>query len=396
MTEFLEGHRLVLLNSGRDYFPALLEAIEGATREIFLETYIFANDAAGQAVAVALMAAARRGVAVRVLVDGFGARRFPEIFGPALAAAGAHYKVYRREIARFSPRRHSLRRLHRKLVVIDGRVAFVGGINIIDDASPLGPDLPSYDYAVRVEGPLLSVIHRTVARMWTFQKAMDGFRMERDWRNARPRLRPDSPPPVFHARGCKLAFLLRDNLRHRNTIANAYLAAIREARHTILIANAYFLPGFRFRRALRNAARRGTAVTVLLQGESDHRLFRYATQAIYGDLLADGIRVFEYRGGFLHAKVAVIDGHWATVGSSNIDPFSLFLAREANVAVKDTAFAAELASSLTTAMREGAVEWTMETHARQPFHLRLLRRLSYELVKFLVNLAGYGHEDRKN
>lgn len=373
------GNRLALLDSGRDYFPALLHAIAQATQEIFLETYLFADDAVGHRVAAALCDAARRGVVVRVVVDGFGARRFPEIFGPELTAAGVRYRIFRKEIALFTLSRHRLRRLHRKLAVVDGRIAFVGGINITDDATPLGPQCPSLDYAVRIEGPLVAHIRQTVARMWRFR------------RNA-PKVPPVAPAPEcsdapsFPVRSA--AFLLRDNLRYRNTIAHAYLQAIRSARQSVLIANAYFLPGFRFRRALRKAVQRGVAVTVLLQGHSDHPLLRYATQAIYEDLLADGIRVFEYRRGFLHAKVAVVDGQWATVGSSNIDPFSLFLAREANVVVKDENFAATLSESLARALEE-AEEWTRSTLHHQPLHMRLARHLSYGLVKFLVSLAGY-------
>ncbi|MDR2678952.1 MAG: phospholipase D-like domain-containing protein, partial [Zoogloeaceae bacterium] len=165
---FLAGNRFQLLESGREYFPALLAELQAATREILLEAYIFADDAAGRAVALALEAAARRGVAVRVLVDGFGARHFPQTFGRMLTLAGGRWRLYRREIARFSLSRHRLRRLHRKLVVVDGRIAFVGGINIADDATPLGADLPSYDYAVRLEGALVEVIRKEAAKMWGF------------------------------------------------------------------------------------------------------------------------------------------------------------------------------------------------------------------------------------
>jgi cardiolipin synthase len=147
---------------------------------------------------------------------------------------------------------------------------------------------------------------------------------------------------------------VRDNLRHRRDIERAYLDAIGAAREEIVLANAYFLPGRRFRRALRAAAGRGVRVTILLQGLVEYRLLHYATQALYGNLLAAGIRIFEYQRSFLHAKVAVIDHHWATVGSSNIDPFSLLLAREANVVVLDRRFAEDLEQSLAAAMRDGA------------------------------------------
>ena len=131
-------------------------------------------------------------------------------------------------------------------------------------------------------------------------------------------------------------------------------------------------------------------MAILLQGRVEYRLLHYATQALYGRLLGAGIRVFEYRRSFLHAKVAVIDSHWATVGSSNIDPFSLLLAREANIVVKDSMFADGLRQSLHQAMRNGARELPVDSWQRLPWHSRLLRWASYNLVRILVGVVGYG------
>lgn len=380
--DFVPGNRLTLLNSGMEYFPALLADIEAAQTEIYLESYIFADDETGSAVAAALERAAVRGVLVRVLVDGFGAANFAAEFLPRLTAKGVQAMIYRPELARFNFRRHRLRRLHRKLVVIDAATAYVGGINIVDDNNAPPGLGPRYDYAVRIEGPVLGEIHRAVRRMWEVVA----------WVNFKRRFRHASPPPPAPApQGTQpAAFLLRDNIRHRNDIVNAYLDAIEAARQEIVIANAYFLPGFRFRHALRTAARRGVRITILLQGVSDHALLHYATQTLYGSLLDDGVRVFEYRKSFLHAKVAVVDSEWATVGSSNIDPFSLLLAKESNVVVRDRDFAAELRQSLGAAMQEGASEIRAADLDRMPFHSRLLRWLSYSAVRLMVGLAGFG------
>ncbi|EXI67793.1 MAG: putative cardiolipin synthase YbhO [Candidatus Accumulibacter adjunctus] len=380
--QFLSGNRLRLLNSGGEYFPALLAAIGAAEREVHLESYIFEDDETGQAVAAALAAAARRGVVVRVLVDGFGAPEFATRQQPYLHAAGVQALVYRPEIARFHLRRHRLRRLHRKLALIDGRVAFVGGINVIDDFNSPHRSSPRYDYAVCVEGPLLVPIQRALHRLW---ELVLWARLNRRYRLARL--------VEASAAACgeqTAAFLVRDNLRHRRDIERAYLEAIGAARDEIILANAYFLPGRRFRRALRAAAGRGVRVTILLQGLVEYRLLHYATQALYGNLLAAGIRIFEYQRSFLHAKVAVIDRHWATVGSSNIDPFSLLLAREANVVVLDRSFADELRQSLAAAMRDGARELSAGSWQRQPWYSRLLRRASYGLLRIFVGISGYG------
>ncbi|MGB4467435.1 MAG: cardiolipin synthase ClsB [Azovibrio sp.] len=384
MPEFIDGNRITLLNSGHEYFPSLLEQIDQARREIFLESYIFANDRIGNQVVSALIRAAGRQVAVRVLVDGFGARDFPESFGPRLQAAGVQYLIYRQEVARFHLHRHRLRRLHRKLVVIDGRVAFVGGINIIDDDNAPPALRPRYDYAVKVEGPLVPTIRQAMQRMWE-NVAWASFKR----RHRLPQQDPCPDCPAVQGRQ-RAAFLLRDNIRHRNAIANAYLEAIQQARDFILIANAYFLPGLRFRHALRAAVQRGVQVTVMLQGRTDHPLLHYATQALYGALLEEGIRIFEYRKSFLHAKVAVVDGHWATVGSSNIDPFSLLLAKEGNVVVDDPKFAQELQQSLNDALRTGSEELTLAHLGRLPLYSRLLRWCSYGLVRLFIGATGYG------
>jgi len=379
---FLSGNLLTLLNSGTEYFPALIKAIDGARHEVHLESYIFEDDATGRAVADALSRAAQRGVTVRVLVDGFGARDFADRLLPELVAAGVQAMVYRPDIARFQLRRHRLRRLHRKLVAVDGEIAFVGGINVIDDLNTPHQVPPRYDYAVRIEGPLLTPIQQALHRLWEIVL----------WAklNRRYRLLP-SVQKAPETRGEQTAaFLVRDNIRHRRDIEEAYLAAIAAASQDIILANAYFLPGRRFRRALQDAVKRGVQVVILLQGRIEYRLLHYATQALYGKLLGAGIRIFEYRRSFLHAKVAVIDHHWATVGSSNIDPFSLLLAREANVVVKDRKFADELRRSLRQAMQNGARELPFDSWKRLPWHSRLLRWASYNLVRILVGIAGYG------
>jgi len=385
---FCSGNRIALLETGAQFFPALLAAIAAAEQEIHLETYIFASDATGRQVAAALAAAARRGVTVRVLVDGFGAREFPAGLGRTLRDAGVELEVYRPEIDPLRLRRHRLRRLHRKLCCIDGRLAFVGGINIIDDrdngkVKQLGP---RFDYAVSIEGPLVGQVRAALRHLWRLV----------GW--ARLRRRPPALPLAGGARSAacgdmEAAFVIRDNLRHRHDIEDIYLDAIAAARAEILLASAYFLPGRRFRQALRDAAARGVKVTVLLQGRVEYALLHYATQALYGSLLAGGVRVREYRRGFLHAKVAVIDGVWTTVGSSNIDPFSLLLAREANVVVRDAGFAAELRRSLLRAIKRDAQGVTVAAPARQGLPSRALRWAAYGLVRLLLGLTRYGGAD---
>ncbi|WEN41020.1 Cardiolipin synthase B [Thauera sp. GDN1] len=380
--QFLAGNAVALLENGEQYFPALEAEIDAAGREIFLQTYIFDDDRSGQRIAAALARAAARGVAVKLMVDGFGGRPFVARILPRLRAAGVQVLIYRRELRPLSLRRHRLRRMHRKVVVIDGRVAFVGGINVVDDFDAGLLAHPRFDYAVRVEGPLLEPIVASAQRLWRLV-AWASFRR----RDSQPFLAPPRVEPVGEIRA---AFLVRDNLRYRHAIEDAYLDAIAGARDEIVLANAYFFPGRRFRQALVDAAARGVRVTLLLQGLSDHPLQVYATRALYPMFLARGIRLFEYHRSHLHAKVAVIDRRWSTVGSSNIDAFSLLLAREANVFVDDAGFAARLRASLEAAICAGARELKPSDWQRLPLLRRGLSWLAYQVVRLAIGIAGYG------
>lgn len=376
------GNQVRLLRSGTEYFPALIEAIEQARHEVLLETYIFAHDPTGMAVAAALSRAARRGICVRIVVDGFGGRGFVRDTMPDLVADGVEVQIFRRELHPFSFRRHRLRRLHRKLSVIDGQIAFVGGINVIDDMEAPGQIPPRFDYAVRIEGPIVAKIQSAMIHLWRLVR----------WRGLRLRhVSQHWAKPSLAPRGKVVAaFLVRDNFRHRADIQNAYLDMLGAAREEVIIANAYFLPGRRFRHALVAAAERGVKVTLLLQGRVEYWLLHYATRALYPHLLGSRIRIFEYTKGFLHAKVAVADGWWLTVGSSNIDLFSLMLAREANVVIHDPRLAAELRVSLQEAIQNGATELHEADWRRRSIPGRLASWFALWLVGVMTSLAGYG------
>ncbi len=380
--EFLPGNRLTLLRSGVEYFPALEAAIRGAQREVFLETYIYAGDATGRRITSALCEAASRGLAVHLLVDGFGSRDMPAEFVRELRDAGARLLVFRPEIWRFRFRRDRLRRMHRKIAAADGRVAFVGGINIIDDMDTPRQKPPRYDYAVKIEGPLVAPVREAAVRLWN---RIALARLEHGWRVSHP-----VPPHVAHAGSERAALAVRDNLRHRRDIEEAYLAAIAAAQEEIVIASAYFFPGRRFRRALVGAAARRVRVVLLLQGRVEYVLLHYASHALYGPLLEAGVEIYEYHRSFMHAKVAVIDGHWATVGSSNIDPFSLLLAREANVVVEDRRFAAELRGRLRADIEHGARVVAKTRWFRQPLWRRIPNWIGYGLARFTMGMFGIG------
>lgn len=381
--ELLPGNRLKLLRRGAEFFPALVEAIEGARHVVHIETYIFAEDASGQRVAQALIDAARRGVKARVLVDAFGCKTFLFDLRRRLIDADVEVLLYRPDITPWDFRAARLRRLHRKIAVIDGRIGFVGGINLIDDMNTPRQTPPRHDYAVEVRGPVLHTLTHEANLLWRIT-AWSNFRQP--WgQDAQDAQIDDSPCGEQRA-----ALVVRDNLQHRSDIEEAYLDAIEAARSEIIIACAYFFPGTEFRRALSRAASRGVRVVVLLQARVEYALLHYASRALYGALLDAGIEIYEYRRSFLHAKVAVVDGQWATVGSSNIDPFSLLLAREANLVAEDESFAAELRDDLLEHVREGAVAVVPEQWRKKPMGLRVRIWIAYGVSRFLIGWFGYG------
>jgi cardiolipin synthase len=242
---------------------------------------------------------------------------------------------------------------------------------------------------VQVEGPLVDRVREEAARLWSrVSWANDGRRWLGLDRLLRRRSSPRLPGCAPCAEDQKAALVVRDNVRHRRDIERAYLALLGEAREEVIIANSYFFPGRRFRAALLRAAARGVRITLLLQGQVEYALLHYASRSLYGELLAAGIRIEEYHRSFLHAKVAVFDGARSCVGSSNIDPFSLLLAREANVFVGDAAFSGALRASLLEAIERGAQAVPPQRWERRPWRARLRVWLAFHVARLFIAFAG--------
>lgn len=410
------GNDVSLLENGVQLFPALCAAFDAATTSIHVEMYIFRLDSAGNQILHHLMLAAKRGLKVRVLIDGYGSAAEDEEIVRLLSSAGAHCRIYRPEPKRFTLKSVDfmrLRRLHRKIVVVDGLIGFVGGINVEDDYSTADPDIratdPRYDYAVRVTGPIVSDLVEALDLLWLRTRSWQPLHLKQ----LRTRLRyfkrhrassrvasqtastvssassSDISSEVFATSPANIraAVILRDNLRYRRTIESAYLYHIATAENEIIIANAYFLPGGKLRRALIDAAHRGVKVRLLLQGKIEYQMQYHATRWIYDLFLREGIEIYEYLPSFLHAKVAVIDGV-SIVGSSNLDPFSLLLAREANVLIDDAGFTAQLRQSLENAMTRGSRIVELTLYGRRPFLGRIADGLCYLLLRIGVTLSG--------
>ena len=401
--EFAHDHDVRLYQGAQELFPALVEAMDAALSDIQFETYIFDFTGAGSSVGEALARAAQRGVRTHLVVDGVGTGRLPALWAARFTAAGVQWRVYSPlgRLGLLLPSRW--RRLHRKLCVVDGRVLFCGGINVLDDFHDPNHgalDAPRFDFAVRATGSLVVQASDAMEQLWWRMQAVRDVRKRRlpealqALRTASAQRHAEQQIGPLRGSGAQVraALVLRDNVRNRARIEKTYLRAIGSARHEVIIANAYFVPGRKLRKALLMAARRGVRVRLLLQGRYEYFMQYHAARPVYGPLLEAGVEIHEYAPSFLHAKVAVVDAMgdrpWATVGSSNLDPLSLLLAREANVVVEDTAFARDLRQRLVHAMQHAGRRMDPARYAGRPLRQRVLDRLAFGLMRLALWITG--------
>ncbi|SDY00342.1 putative cardiolipin synthase [Collimonas sp. OK242] len=383
---FSADNHITLLHNGAAFFPALIAAIDAARIEIYLETYIFAADETALLVQQALTRAARRGVAVRVITDwlGTGRQRSMSLHQEFLAS-GVMYRA-------FNPWfRRGVARMHRKLCVVDRRISFIGGLNIIDDMVsdddqrvPL--PAPRWDFAVSIRGPLVKVIHVELEAQWMRLGEMKLLARLRQFKRTRAITGGAAHGPAA------AGLVLRDNLRNRRTIQRAYLYALGHARHSALLTSPYFAPGRKLRRALEEAARRGVDVTLLL-GVGQFRLQDAVSQSYYPKLLKAGVKIVEYRKTALHAKVAVVDDNWATVGSSNFDGLSLLVNQEANVVIRDADFSRALRQQIESGIADGT-PMAASAFDHQSWRARAWHGTAFFLYRFLMRIITIGNGER--
>nr|WP_255784030.1 cardiolipin synthase ClsB [Lysobacter chinensis] len=364
-----------MLENGEAYFPAAFAAIDAAAREILLETFIWFEDEVGWELHRRLLEAAQRGVRVEVLVDGYGSPGFTPQFLQPLLEAGVRLRVFDHRPRRFGVRLHVFRRMHRKLLVVDGRRAFIGGINYAaDHLAHYGPGAKQ-DYAVELEGPIVADVHSFV------ECALATHGIGHPWR-------PQPKIEVPQAGDARIMFLPRDNDHRSTSIEHEYRRAIRAARRELMLANAYFFPGYGFLRDLRQAARRGVRVTLIVQGEPDTPIALTAARVLYAHLLDAGISVHEYCERPFHGKVAYVDDEWCTVGSSNLDPLSLSLNLEANIFIHDRAFVDDLRTRLQALIRQHCRAVDRASVPRQRFWQPLTRPLLFHCLRRFPDWAS--------
>jgi Phosphatidylserine/phosphatidylglycerophosphate/cardiolipin synthases and related enzymes len=373
---FTDGNRVELLENGETFFPQLIRRINRAEKEIFIETFILSEDRVGKALQKALVAAAKRGVWISVTADSYGTFYLDADYIKTLTEAGAIFQIFDPQPSWLKSRPNLFRRLHRKLAVIDGRYAFIGGINLSHEHMTEHGPTAKQDYAVEIEGPVVPII-RDLCKAYV--PTANDKNLGELARNIR------QPEKVGDA---AVAFVARDNRRFRNDIEKAYLLGIRKARKRIYIANAYFFPSFRMLRALRNAAKRGVEVVVILQGEPDIPLALRAARCLYDELTGDGVKVFEYLERPLHAKIALIDDDWSTIGSSNLDPLSLALNLEANVVVLDSSFNQQLYKEMEKLRAASRLIENRWLSRRSRMHL-IKNFISYHIMRHWPSVAAW-------
>ncbi|AIR91016.1 cardiolipin synthase ClsB [Pseudomonas cremoricolorata] len=370
---WVEGNQVELLINGEEYYPRVFEAIAQAREEVLLETFIIFDDKVGQQLRQVLIEAATRGVRVEVAVDGYGTASLSDEFVCSMTQVGVGFHVFDPQPRVAGMRTNLFRRLHRKIVVVDGERAFIGGINYSADHLGDFGAMAKQDYAVEVTGPVVAQLHASSKRL------MSGV------------LEPASQVrPLTEPAGTVTAVLAeRDNGRHRTEIEAYYLEGFRMARQRIVVANAYFFPGYRLLRELRNAARRGVEVTLILQGQPDMRWVRALSRLLYNYLLRDNVRIYEYCQRPLHGKVALIDDLWSTVGSSNLDPLSLSLNLEANLLIRDRAFNQRLYEHLSGLAEQHCKTVTLERMIRGYWWRAPLIFLGFHITRFFPRIAGW-------
>jgi cardiolipin synthase len=379
---FTAKNDIDLLHCGAEFFPRLVEAFDAATTEICLETYIFAADPTAEQIRLALQRAAGRGVNVKVITDWVGTGRVQSNFlDNEFSKAGVRHRS-------FNPWfRNGVARTHRKMCVVDRKLAFLGGLNINDDlisddnaALPL--PAPRWDFGVRITGPLVSAIHREIESQWArLGNLALHSRWERFREGRKSRFQTGSAPALA-------ALVVRDNLRNRRTIQRTFLHALGHARKSALIANPYFAPGRKLRDALASAAARGVDVTLLL-GVGQFQLQDAVAHSFYPKLLKSGVKVVEYRKTQLHGKVAVIDDEWATVGSSNYDGFSLFVNQEANIVIKDAGFTQALREHIERGIADGVLI-RHDEFAHNPWYRRAYYGAAYFIYRSILRVITLG------
>ena len=366
-TTLEHGNRVDVFTNGPAFYPAMLDAIRAARETVNFECYVFRGGDIGGRFIEALSERARAGVRVTIVLDAIGSFTAFRQSARALRAAGCRVEAYQRM------RWYSLARLnnrtHRELLVVDGRIAFVGGAGVADWWWKPYRGRPIWrDMMARIEGPVVADIQGVIAENWleASGEILTG-----------PETYKKAPP-----RGASPAFAIKSSPSDRATASRVLFQTLVEVSTTrVRIVTPYFLPDKAFRRAFRRTAERGVAIDVIVPGrDTDQRWVRLASRRMYGGLLESGVRIFEYAGGMTHAKALLVDDLWSVIGTTNLDNRSFEHNDEVNVAVRDEAVAARLTADFL-ADQSRSHEVTLTAWRRRPLWEKLIGTVAWILER---------------
>lgn len=375
-----DGNKVNLLINGEAFYPRLFECIKNAKKEIIVETFIIYEDKVGHQLQQALINAASNNVQVDFTVDDYGTWDLSTGFVKAMTDSGIKLHIFDPQPQLLGVRLNLFRRLHRKIVVIDREVAFIGGINYSADHLLDFGKKAKQDYAVELRGPIVADLHHT-AKLLLLR---DSSKTELN-----SYLRNENTPVPNPAGTAQALLAERDNYAHKKDIEQQYLLAIRLAKKRIVIANAYFFPRYYFLLSLRNAARRGVDITLIMQGRSDMPWVSALSRLLYKYLLRAGIKIYEYKPRSFHGKIAIIDDNWVTVGSSNLDPLSFSLNLEANVVILDHPLNQHISHHLQQLLKNHCHQINIEEAKQGSWWQVPLIFLSFYFLRIFPSIAGW-------
>ncbi|RXK62641.1 phospholipase [Lacibacter luteus] len=372
-----------LIRGGADYFETLLELVNNAQYSVHLQTYIFDADETGTMVANALMDAARRGVQVYLLLDGYASQHLPEPFILQLKQSGIFFRWF--EPVFRSRRFYVGRRLHHKLLVVDAVHSMVAGVNISNRYNDMPGQKAWLDWAVHAKGEVSAELFNLCVEVWN--KAGWGKKRKHQLQSE----------AQLHLRGkeCLVRVRRNDWVRRKNQISRSYLEMFRKATSHITMMSSYFLPGAAFRRNLAHAAKRGVVIKVITAGTSDISMAKHAERYLYRWMFRNNIQLYEYQPNVLHGKLSTYDTRFVTIGSYNINNISAYASIELNLDVQHAAFAQQAEQALEEIITKDCVQITeKEFEKHNTLIKRIWQRICYEMIRLIFFLFTFYFRQR--
>jgi cardiolipin synthase A/B len=381
---YIPHNKAKLIRGGREYFTLLPKLIGQAQRTIHLQVYIFEDDETGKLIGAALMEAAKRGVRVYLLCDGYASKELSAGFIKELHAAGVNFRFY--EPLLKSEHFYFGRRMHHKVLVVDAHYGLVGGINISNRYNDINDDPAWMDWAIFMEGPICSSLHQICINLW----AKPGqLAIRRSMRHELPAIPVTGNSPLRIRRN--------DWVKSKNQISRSYIDMFKKATSNVIIMSGYFLPGTIIRHHMSRATKRGIDIRVIVAGKSDVKLAKHAERYMYRWLLKRDIKLFEYNKSVLHGKMATRDQKWVTIGSYNVNDISAYASVELNIDVNDPEFAINVQHQLEDIMKNDCVQITEETYNQKyNFFQRFIQYCSYWLVRIIFYLFTFYFKQRSS